>query len=94
MPNPHGRMKNGSRIIFRIHPLIVPMLACNDAPSALTIYPMTTFKIVGIAPHTTAQFMYTAVAAAVFASPPRSTTNGCMKIKQSVDNIAPLITVP
>ena len=31
-----GNTKNGSNIIFKKHPLIVPILACSEAPSERT----------------------------------------------------------
>ena len=50
---PQGRMKIGSRIMFRTHPLMVPILAWKVAPSDRTMYAMTTFRIAGTAPQQT-----------------------------------------
>ena len=36
MSNPQGRIKMGSRMMFKRHPLMVPMLACKADPSART----------------------------------------------------------
>ncbi len=35
---------------------MVPMLACNAAPSERIIYAITTFKMAGVAPSDTVQF--------------------------------------
>ena len=76
MFSPHGRINMGSRIIFNRHPLMVPILAWSDAPSDLTRYAITTFKIAGAAPKDTVHFKYSAVACAVFASAPKSVSSG------------------
>ena len=86
MPKPHGRMNSGSRIIFKRHPLIVPTLACKDAPSALTRYAMTTFRIAGVAPKVTVHFKYPAVDAAVCASAPKRPSSGVFPIVQIAEN--------
>ena len=70
IPNPQGRIKIGSRIIFIMQPLIVPILACTAAPSDRSRYASTTFSMVGIAPQIMAHCIYAAVAPIVSALAP------------------------
>ena len=37
MLRPQGRIKMGSSTMFRMHPLMVPMLACRGLPSLRTM---------------------------------------------------------
>ncbi len=55
MPN-HPKIKMGSSAMLSRQPLMVPMLACNAAPSERIIYAITTFKMAGVAPSDTVQF--------------------------------------
>ena len=56
---------------------MVPILAWSDAPSDLTRYAITTFRIAGAAPKDTVHLLYvSAVAGAVFASAPKSVSSG------------------
>ena len=88
--SPQGRIKIGSRRMFRRHPLIVPMLACKEEPSALTRYARTTFRMAGTAPQVTVHFKYSPVAAAVPASAPSTSKRGCRKAVNRMENTAPL----
>ncbi len=54
--SPHGKIKMGSSAMLSRQPLMVPMLACNAAPSERIIYAITTFKMAGVAPSDTVQF--------------------------------------
>ena len=54
---PQGRMKMGSRIMLRKQPLMVPMLAWRELPSARTSWAMTTLRMAGAAPQVTVQYI-------------------------------------
>ena len=55
---PKGRIKNGSRMIFSRQPLIAPILAIIERPSARRIKLNRIFIMPGTAPRQTVQNIY------------------------------------
>ena len=84
----------GSRMMFRMQPDMVPMLAWRAEPSLRVIWACTTFRMAGMAPKDTVHSIYCPVAVMVVSSAPRTYIRGVRKTVHTSANSRPENSAP